>query len=57
MIKLRKKYKEPNLLVNKKLSIKLGQYMHIFNSKKLLTVGKKTPENLIFYTHYFTFRG
>ena len=45
--KLRKKYKEMNLLV----SIKPLQYMHIFNSKKVTTVGKITPTNIIFYTH------
>ena len=51
MIKLRKKYKELNLLVKKKQSIKPWQYMHIFNSKKVKTVGKKTRKNIIFYTH------
>ena len=25
--------------------------MHIFNSKKVTTVGKNTPKNTIFYTH------
>ena len=25
--------------------------MHIFNSKKVTTVGKITPTNIIFYTH------
>ena len=51
MIKLGRKYKEMNLLVKKKHSIKPWQYMHIFNSKKVTTVGKKTPKNIIFYTH------
>ena len=51
MIKLRKKYKELNLLVKKKQSIKPWQYMHIFNSKEVTTVAKKTPKNIIFYTH------
>ena len=51
MIKLRKKYKELNLLVKKKQSITPWQYMHIFNSKEVTTVAKKTPENIIFYTH------
>ena len=51
MIKLRKKYKELNLLLKKKQSIKPRQYMHIFNSKKVITVGKKAPKNIIFYTH------
>ena len=50
MIKLRKKYKELNLLLKKKQSIKPRQYMHIFNSKKVITVGKKAPKNII-YTH------
>ena len=49
--KLRKKYKEMNLLVKKKQSIKPWQYMHIFNSKKVTRVGKITPTNIIFYTH------
>ena len=51
MIKLRKKYKELNLLVKKKQSIKPRQNMPIFNSKKVITVDKKTPKNIIFYTH------
>ena len=51
MIKLRKKYKELNLLVKKKQSIKPWQNMHMFNSKKVTTVGKKTPKNIIFYTY------
>ena len=51
MIKLRKKYKELNLLVKKKQSIKPRQNMPIFNSKKVVTVDKKTPKNIIFYTH------
>ena len=51
MIKLRKKYKELNLLVKKKESIKPRQNMPIFNSKKVITVDKKTPKNIIFYTH------
>ena len=51
MIKLRKKYKELNLLVKKKQSIKLWQYMPIFSSKKGTTVGKETTKNIIFYTH------
>ena len=51
MIKLRKKYKELNLLVKKKQSVKKPrQYMSIFNSKKVITVGKKTAKNII-YTH------
>ena len=51
MIKLRKKYKELNLLVKEKHSIKPWQYMHIFNSKKVATVGKTTRKNsIIFYT-------
>ena len=50
MIKLRKKYKELNLLVKKKQSVKPRQYMSIFNSKKVITVGKKTAKNII-YTH------
>ena len=33
------------------VSIKPLQYMHIFNSKKVTTVGKITPTNIIFYTH------
>ena len=51
MIKLRKKYKELNLLVKTKQSIKPRQNMPIFNSKKVITVDKKTPKNIIFYTH------
>ena len=51
MIKLRKKYKELNLLVKKKQSIKPRQNMPIFHSKKVITVDKKTPKNIIFYTH------
>ena len=51
MIKLRKKYKELNLLVKKKQSIKPRQNMPIFNSKKVITMDKKTPKNIIFYTH------
>ena len=51
MIKLRKKCKELDLLVKKKQSIKPRQYMPIFNSKKVITVGKKTPKNIIFYTN------
>ena len=51
MIKLRKKYKELNLLVKKKQSIKPRQNMPIFNLKKVITVDKKTPKNIIFYTH------
>ena len=51
MIKLRKKYTELNLLVKKKESIKPRQNMPIFNSKKVITVDKKTPKNIIFYTH------
>ena len=43
MIKLRNKYKELNLLV--KITI------HDINSKKITTAGKKTPKNIIFYTH------
>ena len=29
--------------------------MHIFNSKKVTTIRKNVPKNIIFYTHYFTF--
>ena len=39
--KLRKKYKELNLLMKKKQRIKLWQYMYIFNSKKVTTASKK----------------
>ena len=28
--------------------------MHIFNSKKVTTAVKKTPKNIIFYTHTHT---
>ena len=44
MIKLRNKYKEPNLLVKIKLYMTLYE---LFNSKKV----KKIPKNLIFYIH------
>ena len=31
-------------------------YIHIFNSKKVTTVWKKThTHNIIFYTHYFSY--
>ena len=49
MIKLRKKHKELDLLVKKKQH-KPWEYMHIFNSKKVTTVGKNTPKNIT-YTH------
>ena len=29
--------------------------MHIFNSKKVKTVSKKTPKNIILYTHTILF--
>ena len=47
MIKLRKKYKELNLLVKRKQSIKLSNtiYAHLYNSKKVTTIGQKTPKN------------
>ena len=51
MIKLRKKYKELNLLV----SIKLFMTCIFSIPKKVTTIGRKTPKNIIFYTHYFTF--
>ena len=51
MIKFRKKYKELNLLVKKKQSIKPWQNIHIFNSEQVTTVGKKIPKNIIFYTY------
>ena len=49
MIKLRKEYKELNLLVKRK------QYKTIYDNtctfltqKKFTTIGKKTPKNIIF---------
>ena len=57
MIKLRKKYKELNLLVKKET-----EYKTIYDNtctfliqEKVTAKGKKTPKNIIFYTHHFTF--
>ena len=55
MIKLRKKYKELTLLVKKK------QYQTIYDNactfliKKVTSMEKKTPKNIILYTHFITF--
>ena len=53
MIKLREKYKELTLLAKKKQSIKLWQYIHILNSKKVTAMRKKTRKNIIFNTLFY----
>ena len=54
MIRLRKKYKELNFLVKRKQSIKLSFTIHA-QFKRATIMGKRTPKNIIFNTHYFTF--